>query len=165
MTSIRDNLTIRDLGANDADALYAFYQGLSEAVTFLFRPFGDADEKTLRQHVDEAAGGRHISIGVVGPDGVIVGHCFILNIDTDQPVFGVGLDESVHGLGLGKEMTEHILAKADRRNLPVVTLTVLKCNTRAQALYRAMGFVQTGEATFREENDSLFMVRRVENEL
>ena len=62
--------------------------------------------------------------------------------------------------GLGRALMEALLAEADARSLPEVHLTVLKDNVRACNLYESVDFLVVGETKFREENDSLCMVRR-----
>ena len=54
------------------------------------------------------------------------------------------------------------MAEARAHDLPLVTLTVLKENVRGRSLYESLGFVETGECTFRAENDSISMEWRAE---
>jgi ribosomal protein S18 acetylase RimI-like enzyme len=55
---------------------------------------------------------------------------------------------------------KYVLREADKRNLPIITLTVLKDNSNARKLYEKMGFEIKGEETFRQEKDSHYMERR-----
>ena len=151
-------MRIRKLSSSDADSLLAFYTSLSEGVTFMFRPFAEVTVAAMSDHLADA--GKHISLGIVADDGTIMGHGFVLHIEADKPVFGIGLHQSIHGRGWGYKLMRGVLREADDGKRPLVTLTVLKVNRRARALYEKMGFVLKGEATFRASNDSYYMERR-----
>ena len=153
-------MRIRKLGGTDAESLVAFYTSLSQAVTFMFQPFAEVNEAVMSDHLAKADTGKHLSFGIVADDGTIMGHGFILHIDSDKPVLGIGLHQSIHGRGWGHKLMGGVLREADDGKRPLVTLTVLKVNRRARALYEKMGFVLRGEATFRESNDSYYMERR-----
>jgi ribosomal protein S18 acetylase RimI-like enzyme len=148
-----EKLTIDHLAS-----LLSFYTGLPESVTSLFEPFGPrVTEETLRKHLADAEAGTHISLGLADPQGVIHGHVFILNLNGDAPVFGIGIAEDAQGQGWGRRMAKAVLAEADVRGVKRVTLTVVKANSRAWNLYESLGFHRTGETTFRVENDSYCM--------
>ena len=153
-------MRIRKLSRRDMKPLLAFYQSLSEAVTFLFQPFAEPDDAVIQHHLCGADIEEHLSFGIVADDGTILGHGFVLYIDADEPVFGIGLHQSIHGRGWGRKLMEYVLGEADARRKPLLTLTVLKVNTRARGLYEKTGFVVKGEATFRDCNDSYCMERR-----
>jgi len=154
-------MTIRKLTSSDLGRLLQFYQTLSSAVVAFYEPFGpQVTEETILNHLKEADAGRHISLGLVGPDGSIEGHAFVLRIDTPKPVFGIGLQERVHGQGWGRKIMQTVLAEADARNIPLITLTVIKKNAKAKAMYEKFGFQLRGEETFREKNDSYYMERK-----
>ena len=139
--------------------LLTFYEGLSDEVTFFYRPFSEIDRDVICAHLAGAAEGKHISLGLVRRDGTILGHAFVLSIGGEKPVFGIGLDQSVHGRGWGRRMTAEALAEAEKHGVALVTLTVLKGNTRALSLYRKFGFVIKGEASFHSAGDSYCMER------
>lgn len=153
-------MLIRPLTLPDAAALLDFYQSLTEAVTYFFQPWPEATAEILTQHLADAEAGKHVVLGLVTAEGTVEGHGFIWNVDTNEPVLGIGLRERAQGLGWGRLLMGALLAEADARNLPQVYLTVLKDNRRAQNLYESVGFVAQGEVTFRAPNDSLKMVRR-----
>lgn len=153
-------IRIRLLTTEDCSRLFEFYSALSEDVTALFEPFGPTiTEETIRAHLAETDAGRHTSLGLIAGDGSIAGHGFILSLDTAKPVFGIGLRDTFHGRGLGRRLMEAVLRAGDGQGLPGITLTVLKVNTKAKALYEKQGFVVTGQATFRDANDSWYMER------
>lgn len=153
-------MQIRSLSNLDLPALLSFYTCLPESVTCTFRPFGPVvTEATIKDHLDGADDGRHISLGLFAEDGKICGHSFIWNVGSDAPVFGIGLAECAQGKGLGREIMTRVLAEADALGAKTVSLTVVKTNERAWRLYESLGFRVTGEATFLSENDSFCMVR------
>jgi ribosomal protein S18 acetylase RimI-like enzyme len=152
---------IRTLEPLDTLRLVAFYESLSAEVHARFRPFEPPVDATLRPHLDEAAQGKHFALGLIGAEGTIWGHGFVLLVREPKPVFGIGLHQDIHGQGWGRRLMQATLDEADARRLPLMTLTVLKSNTRAQALYDKMGFCIKGDATFRAPNDSLYMEREL----
>jgi len=144
----------------DGSGLLKFYQTLAPAVKELYQPFGpEVKEGAIVNHLWETDAGRNISFGLIGPDGGIEGHSFVESIDAVKPTFGIGLQERVHGLGMGKKLAEIVLKECDKKKLPLVCLTVLKANTRARSMYEKMGFALKGESTFKEKNDSYYMER------
>ncbi|MCK4602145.1 MAG: GNAT family N-acetyltransferase [Phycisphaerae bacterium] len=152
--------TVRSLGISDAGKLLAFYEALSDSVARLFRPFGTVDERVITEHLHETECGRHISLGLVYGDGTIKGHGLVRFLDRDKPSFGIGLCEGIQGRGWGRKLMEAVLDEADARGLSLITLTVLKENSRAIALYEKTGFEVKGEAKAKKEGDSYYMERR-----
>lgn len=142
-------------------ALRAFYESLPESVNRWYLPFPEPSWAVLNGHLAETEQGRHISLGILGDDGTILGHAFILHMQGDKPVFGIGLQPEVQGQGWGRRLMAFILAEVDRQGVPLITLTVVKSNGRAQALYEKMGFLVRGAASFRKPDDSYYMERRL----
>lgn len=157
-------MTIHPLTSSDIAALVEFYESLTETVTRFFLPFGAAVAlETLRSHLDGAEMGRNFSLGLFGEDRTMQGHAFLLGMDTESPVFGIGLRESIIGNGWGRRMMERTLAEGDALQTAKVTLTVVKENSRALALYKKLGFVVRSEWSFRTPNDSWYMERVIPN--
>jgi ribosomal protein S18 acetylase RimI-like enzyme len=155
-----DTLRVRPLTAADTAALLAFYHSLPEAVTRFFLPFGVVvTEEALRAHLEGAEAGRNVSLGLVGEAGEIQGHAFLQGVDTERPVFGIGLRERLLGQGWGRRLMRQALEEGDALGLPKTTLTVVKANRRALALYEKMGFAIRGECAFRAPGDSWYMER------
>jgi ribosomal protein S18 acetylase RimI-like enzyme len=155
-------MLIRHLTSADLAALLDFYGSLTEAVTYFFQPWPEATEEVLHRHLADAEAGKNLVLALMSAEGTIEGHGFVWNVDSDQPVLGIGLRERAQGQGWGRLLMEALLAEADARNLAQVRLTVLKDNLRARNLYESVGFVVEADATFRRENDSVTMVRRRE---
>ena len=112
----------------------------------------------MRSHLDGAATGKHISLGLEN-ENEIIGHSFIMDVGGKHPVFGIGLAEPFHGRGLGRGLMKDVLTEAESLGVVHVTLTVLKNNHRAVALYKSFGFSIVADHTFKNENDSYFMKR------
>jgi len=152
-------MRIRPLTLADAPALLDFYLSLPESVTRFFQPWPEFTEVVIRTHLADADAGKNLVLGTVSPEGIIEGTGFLWNVGTEAPTLGIGLRERIQGQGWGRRMMEALLAEADARGKPQVNLTVLKSNHRALRLYESVGFVITGETTFREEKDSWCMAR------
>ncbi len=159
-----DRMQVRRLSPTDTGRLLAFYQALSDTVTFFYEPFGELNEDVIGRHLAGAEASKHISLGLWRQDGTVLGHAFVFDVEGNKPVFGIGLNESVQGRGWGRRMTAAALAEGDARGVPLVTLTVLKANHRAIKLYEKSGFVIKGEDSFRAAHDSHYMERRVTKE-
>jgi RimJ/RimL family protein N-acetyltransferase len=151
-------MEIRPLAMTDLPVLLEFYMNLSAQVISTYQPFGPTvTEAALRDHLANTESGVHISLGLFDETGSICGHTFILAVNSAAPVFGIGLDERVIGKGLGRLMASRVLAAADAQGLELVTLTVVKTNTRAWKLYESLGFQRSGETTFLQPNESFCM--------
>ena len=151
--------TTRPLRPDDVDALLAFYRQLPAWIVHWYDPFPDPDLGKIGGHLAQASAGAAISLGLVAPDGAIAGHGFIQGLDTPAPTFGIGLTESLVGMGWGWRLMTAVLAAGDARRLPKIILTVFKVNMAARHLYEALGFVSTGECQCRPPGDSLGMER------
>jgi ribosomal protein S18 acetylase RimI-like enzyme len=137
-------VTIRRLGPGDEDALVAFYNGLSERSRRTFRPLGmtttaDACERIVVDNcpvIDE-------KFDLVALDGTrIVGWSFLWNLDTDEPLFGLGVADAYQGRGLGAQLMGRVMRAADERGLKRVSLTVVRDNVVAWRMYERRGFVR-----------------------
>lgn len=153
-------MTVRDLSTADAPALLEFYHTLDQEVTWYYLPFGaEVRRETLEDPLRAAEAGTHISLGLQDDSQRILGHVFIWNIGDEKPVFGIGLHQSILGKGWGRRLAETILSRADALGIPRITLTVLKTNLRACALYRSLGFEIRDTCTMRSTGDSHYMER------
>ena len=151
-------IEIRQLESDDTELLYNFYQELAPEVHALYRPFEEVTREKIETHLSETDAHKHISWGLWDADR-IVGHCFVMRKDDPNPIFGIGLDSRYHGRGYGEKIATEIIDHCDRLDIKNVTLTVLKHNVRAFTLYKKLGFAVHGDQTFKEENDSYFMIR------
>jgi len=153
-----DQTTICQLQSGDAEALAAFYNGLSTASRRTFRPLGETTTRDICAGVaaDNAGGnvtgdgGNHRTkydlIALAGDR--IIGWGFLWELDAedpdDGPVFGLAIADAYHGMRLGTRLTRAVIAWADAQNLPQVILTVVQDNVIAQHIYEQQGFVRYG---------------------
>ncbi|MBN1686077.1 MAG: GNAT family N-acetyltransferase [Spirochaetales bacterium] len=144
------------LRLSDEQRLFAFYTSLPERITDVFRPFKSLTIEVIHQHLEETEAGRHISLGLATPS-TIAGHGFVMDIGKKHPVFGLGLDESLHGRGLGKLLMRAVMERAEERGVTHMTLTVLKGNSKALGLYKSFGFKIVTDYAFKAEHDSYLM--------
>ena len=121
---------IRYLEPSDTQRLLAFYLSLSEAVQRRFRPFDPVTEATMRTHLEEAAQGKHLTLGLVNAGGTIRGHGFVLHLGEPKPVFGIGLHQDIHGRGWGRRLIQATLDETDAKKIPLLTLTVTVDNRK-----------------------------------
>ncbi len=152
-------LDLRPLTVADGDRLLRFYRARPPWIVHWFDPFPEPDSEKISRHLEQSAADSAISLGLLDAAGELVGHGFILELASDRPVFGIGLAEAAIGHGHGRALMAAVLAEADRRRLPKVTLTVFKDNLRARRLYEGFDFVMVGEHSCRSAGDSLAMER------
>ena len=170
----RDRTTIRRLQSGDAEALAAFYNGLTVASKRTFCPLGETTTRDICADVAaDNAGGNVAGDGSKRPtkydlialtDGRIIGWGFLWALDAegpdDGPVFGLAIADAYHGQGVGSQLVSHVIAWADAQNLPQVVLTVVQDNVIAQHIYDNQGFVRYGECVGEDGLDYYRMRRR-----
>ena len=148
----------RRLQPADAEALAAFYNGLSTASIRTFRPLGTkttVDEclkLALRNGVESDS--RFDLLAMAGP--CVVGWCFLWDMDTDKPMFGLGVSDDHRGLGLGGTLMDRVMQVARERGLRRVFLTVVKDNVVAWRLYEKRGFVRYDEYVEKNDGETYF---------
>ena len=153
-----NQIETRQLEFSDSASLYKFYIGLSPEVHALYRPFGEVTQDIIETHLAETDARLHISWGL-WDEKRIIGHCFVMRVADSHPIFGIGLDTQYQGKGYGAGIASAILNHCDHLEINSITLTVVKHNLRAFNMYKKLGFVVHGDQTFRDENDSYFMIR------
>jgi len=153
-----DQTTIRQLQSEDAEALAAFYNGLSTASKRTFRPLDETTTRDICAGVAAGNAGSNVAGDgskhptkydlVALADDRIIGWGFLWALDAegpdDGPVFGLAVADAYHGIGLGTRLTRAVIAWADAQNLPQVILTVVQDNVIAQHIYEEQGFVRYG---------------------
>jgi len=137
-------MKIRRLASRDAEALAAFYNGLSWHSRRTFRPLGwettpDVCEGIVRDNHPERDR-KFDLIAMIG--GKIVGWGFLWHLDTSQPTLGLAVADAYQGMGLGNALMDRLMKEAHRRDLSRVFLTVVTDNERAWRLYERHGFVR-----------------------
>ena len=158
-----DQTTIRQLQSEDAEALAAFYNGLSTASKRTFRPLGETTTRDICIGVAAGNAGGNADGNSAGDGGKhptkydlialadnrIIGWGFLWALAAegpdDGPVFGLAVADAYHGMGLGTRLTGAVIAWSDAQHLPQVILTVVQDNVIAQHIYERQGFVRYGE--------------------
>ncbi|MDP9117042.1 MAG: GNAT family N-acetyltransferase, partial [Actinomycetota bacterium] len=76
------------------------------------------------------------------------------------PSLGVLVDHDHQGLGIGRALTAHAIARAREIGCPAVRLSVYESNPVALALYQSLGFVhQSAEPTCPGADGRIVMIR------
>lgn len=170
MTTNKDDILIRPLAACDAPALLQLYNHRNQASRRTFRGLGGetTDLAACQQVVDLACAGQTtidlVAVDPQCPSEVFhsevpfhtevlfrfVGWCFVWRLDQEENVFGLLVSDDMQGRGLGRRLSQAVLAETDRRGIPIVHLTVVTDNAPAIHLYRSLGFVESG--AFRGED-------------
>ena len=121
------------------------------------RPGQDAWVRPVSWYVAKAAYDRVWTPWALTADGVVVGFLETAFDPSDGSwcIGGVVIDAGQQGRGIGRAAMQQLVA--DLRGRPeccLVALTVHEDNAVARALYRSMGFTETGE----RDDDELVMV-------
>jgi putative acetyltransferase len=150
MSEVLEQLTIRRLQAEDAWALAAFYNGLSERSRTTFRPLGWTTIVEVCAGIveDNLPGSSQQATKydlVAFHRGCIVGWSFIWDLYANEPTFGLGVADAYQGRGLGAALIDQVMAAARRLGLNRVYLTVVQKNHVAWELYERRGFVRYSE--------------------
>ncbi len=142
-----DDIIIRRLAAGDAPALLQLYNCRESPSRRTFRALGGetTDLAACEGVVNETCKGQSaVDFVAVGPNGTFVGWSFVWRLDQPENVFGLVVADSMQGRGLGRKLSEVVLAEMDARQVPIVHLTVVTDNAPAIYLYKSLGFVETG---------------------
>jgi ribosomal protein S18 acetylase RimI-like enzyme len=169
-------ILIRPLAEGDAPALLQLYNHRNDASRRTFRGLGGetTDLAACQKVVDLACAGQTtIDLVAVDPQGApevpfrsevlfrFVGWCFVWRLEQEENVFGLLVADQMQGRGLGRRLSQAVLAETDRRAIPVVHLTVVTDNAPAIHLYRSLGFVETGSFRGEDGLDYYRMQRRM----
>ncbi len=141
------DIRIRRLATGDAPALLQLYNCRNAPSRRTFRALGGetTDLAACEQVVAVTCkGDRAVDIVAVDEGGTFLGWSFVWRLDQAENVFGLVVGDAVQGRGLGRKLSEVVLAEMDERLVPIVHLTVVTDNTPAIHLYENLGFVKTG---------------------
>ena len=131
------------------------------------------DERAwLRSWLSDISKRRGVML-IVEADGKIVGNCTINLLPWKSAHVGdtgIALSREIRGIGIGEAlMTRCIeLARRRMRGLEMLYLKAFDYNERAHALYKKMGFVETGRVPKAnkeggEYHDDVLMVKYLQN--
>jgi ribosomal protein S18 acetylase RimI-like enzyme len=158
------DIIIRRLAAGDAPALLQLYNCREAPSRRTFRALGGefTDLAACEQVVTETCKGESaVDFVAVDDTGTFVGWSFVWKLDQPENVFGLVVADSMHGRGLGRKLSEVVLAEMDSRLVPVVHLTVVTDNAPAIHLYQSLGFVETGSFVGEDGLDYYRMQRQL----
>lgn len=142
---ILDPPVLRELRADDALALQAFYNRTSTDVRWLFCPLGwNASLDACQAICDLVGAGNRYDV-VLDNGREIVGWAFVNALETRRAYLGIGITDRYCSQGLGKPLMQAVMDKCRELGQEAVELIVIQDNPRAQRLYERFGFVRTGE--------------------
>ena len=150
--------TIGRITSGDAAALATFYNSLSPAAIRTFRPLGTSTSVEASQHVVMANATRpeaRFDLLAWRQDR-IAGWCFLWDLPTAQPFFGLGIADANRGQGLGATLLDRVMQEVRKRALPRVYLTVVKDNSIAWRMYQKQGFVRYDEYLDEADGETYF---------
>jgi ribosomal protein S18 acetylase RimI-like enzyme len=97
----------------------------------------------------------HNNVHVIEIEGHLAGFLDVIHHVDHIDIANIELDPTFQGRGIGRTLLQQVIEDADARNLDV-RLQVLKVNSRANALYRRLGFELDSES-----DTHIRMIRRV----
>lgn len=135
-------LTLRPLGADDAPALLAFYNGLSPATIHTFRPLREQTTLPVCQALVQenlARPEQRVDLAAwVGEQ--MIGWAFLDKVGSERPQLGLGVADAYQGQGIGSALLDELLSWGHARGLAQIELMVVKENAHARHLYHSRGF-------------------------
>ena len=142
----------------------AFYNGLSQKSIRTFRPLGvKAELEKCRDVVLGNEAERQTRYDLVAVSGTrIVGWCFLWDLDTCKPSFGLGIADDWQGQGLGGMLMDCVMAAGDTWALKRIFLTAVKDNEVAWRMYAKRGFFQYGEYVDKVDGETYLQMMRME---
>lgn len=154
-----NGVDLRSAGATDARALVALMKTIAAEGRWIRTqwPFDEAErEERFRRTLDE---GRVLCI-VAERAGRIVGQITLFPSD-DVAEFGMFVEKSERGRGLGRLLLEEAEKLARERGFPRMELEVYAHNDAAIALYRSAGFEEFADRypELRTSGDSYEVLR------
>lgn len=100
---------------------------------------------------------------VAEKEGEVVGYAGLLKVLDEGNITNIVIDEKYRGCGLGKALTETLLAEGRKCGIRAFTLEVRVSNGAAIRIYKELGFMQEGiRKHFYEKpaEDALIMWKR-----
>ena len=142
---------LRQLGASDAEAMLRNFL-LTHGETDYLLSYPEETTLTVEQEemllAQKGASGREVEIGSF-LDGRLVGTAGVDAIGERAKVrhraeFGIAVEKSCWGLGIGRALTEASIECAKQADYAQLELEVVAENESAIALYKSLGFVEYG---------------------
>jgi len=130
--------TARLLRQGDGPALQAFNAALLPETRTRFYPHA-YDDATVAKYIARSEAGEDLNY-VLWDGSRLVGYFFLWYYRQRVPLLGIGLLESYHGLGLGRQLMNILIEAAHANGNEGIELTTFLDNHRAFALYEKVGF-------------------------
>lgn len=129
--------TVRRAGLADLDELVALEERIFTS---------DAWPRQLWRGELENAHTWYLAVVATDEPQRVLGYAGLLSLPggRDGDVQTIGLDDTVRGHGLGRELMRQLHAEARRRGVREMFLDVRVDNPTAQGLYRSLGYVEIG---------------------
>lgn len=146
---MRNECIVRRMTIADLDAVVAI-----EEATFP-TPWS---KESFRQELERNVAARYL---VAEKDGRVIGYGGAWVILDESHITNIAIEESQRGNGYGRVLTQALMQYLANLGAEYATLEVRKSNTRAQNLYKSLGFIQLGvRKRYYEDNneDALLMV-------
>jgi ribosomal protein S18 acetylase RimI-like enzyme len=157
------NMLIRQMTPADGDLLVEFYSALSAESLFFFTPH-DPDPEKLRELVAGIANEvnvRRFAALCPRADGEeMAGYVFLWDLDTHVPWLGVCVRDSYKGRGVGTRLMRHAEDFCREHGKGGILLTTHQSNTKAQGLYRKVGYETLGL----DSRAEILMILRLKDE-
>jgi RimJ/RimL family protein N-acetyltransferase len=135
---------VRPVRRGDAEALGAFYAGLSGASRRFFHPYRTVGLGRWRDVIGRSLEGEEVDLVAITEEAKIVGHGFLWGARSAEPELGLGIADAYQGRGLGSQFLALLLGLArDELGSEAVALSVYRPNKRARHLYEKHGFRET----------------------
>ena len=132
---------IRGLRDSDKDMVSRFFCDMSESAASFFN-VNHGNEKRVMEFFEN--GKKDHNFYIVTDDKVIIALCFIWDINTSIPWYGIAVSDSFQGQGIGKMLTEYVFEILKANGFGGLLLRTSEKNIPAQKLYEKCGFERMG---------------------
>jgi acetyl coenzyme A synthetase (ADP forming)-like protein len=140
---LRDGSTLRlrAPGRGDADALEAFFAGLSERSFYLrFHGFRHIDHALVEHFVEPDWRDRGVLVGVAGEERIVAVAEFMRLRDETSAEVAFAVADELQGRGLGTRLLEQLASRAAAAGIERFVADVLPENAAMLAVFRDAGF-------------------------
>jgi ribosomal protein S18 acetylase RimI-like enzyme len=157
------NLAIRLMTPEDGDLFVDFYAALSPESLFFFTPH-DPNPVKLRELVagiaNEVNVRRFTAVQAHENGQEMAGYVFLWDLDKGVPWLGICVRDSYKGSGVGTLLMRHAENFCREHGKGGILLTTHQDNTKAQGLYRKVGYETLGM----DSRAEILMILRLKDE-
>jgi ribosomal-protein-alanine acetyltransferase len=132
MSDLTPEVTLRQMAAMDLLDVAALERMAGDVHWSLAQFAAEFEKKLARYFV------------ALGPNKTLVGYVGGWIIAPELQIANIVIDPEFRCRGIGRRLLEMLIAQAKQEGCDRSTLEVRRGNSHAQALYRAVGFVETG---------------------